>query len=77
MTKEWQQTARPHKILSSVLTTSVTLIGGRAEQAYIKIIAKCGNSTPATGNVAREIEKNSDAGDRVEVQQPHFSKPRP
>ena len=37
---------------------------------------KYGHATSATGRITREIEKKSDADDRVKVQQPDYSKPR-
>ena len=40
------------------------------------MVAKYENATPATRKRAREIEKKSDVGDQVEVQQPDYSKPR-
>jgi hypothetical protein len=51
---------------------------GRGEKEYAKMVTiyEHKNATPATGTIAREIGKKSEAGDRVEVHQPDYTKPR-
>ena len=46
------------------------------EKEYNTIGTNYQDAALATGHIAREIEKKSDAGDRVDVQQPDYSKPR-
>ena len=60
--------------LNSVLYLihSVAIVNGRAEKAYNRVVARYGNTIPATGKIAREIEKKNDSGDGVQVQQPGF-----
>ena len=58
------------------LVNPVAVLNGRAGKAYGRLVAKYEHARPATGNIARYIEKKSDAGDLVKVQQPDYSEPR-
>ena len=59
------------------LVNPVAIVSGRAENKYNRVvIAKYGNATPATRQIAMEINKKHDSSDGVEVQQPDWSKPR-
>ena len=58
------------------LAFPLTLKSGRGDKEYDRVIAKYENATPATGRIAREIEKKSDKGNNIEVIDADFSKPR-
>ena len=57
------------------LAFPITLKNCRGGQEYDKLLAKYENATPTTNKIAREIEKKSDASDRVKVQRPIIGSP--